>query len=86
MAFRLFKGEWFNDLDAGVDYLGEFAAKKTSDVRRRAMLQTAALGVLGISAVTSLVLEIDTATRTARATLELKSVLGAINLSTQVGT
>lgn len=81
-ALRFFKGEWFDDLDAGVDYLGEFADKVTSDERRRAMVQAAALDVLGVVSVQSLSLVVNPSTRVARIDMGVASVVGPVTVAT----
>ncbi len=63
-ALQMFQGEWFLDLDAGVPYFQNVLIKNPNAGVLALVFQNALLGVLGVTAVTSLTLDYDPAART----------------------
>lgn len=76
LAFSLVKGEWFADLDAGVDSFGVVLVSNPSQELIKQELRTAAFTVPGVTGVTSISLTLD---RVAR------ELTGAVNVSTDEG-
>jgi len=58
-------GEWFLDVDAGVDWLGSVLGKGHTDAEIKALVRSKISSVPGVSAVTQLTIKRDPASRTA---------------------
>lgn len=57
------KGEWFADLDNGIDYHGEILGHKPSDERVSAIFRKALIETPGVDKVNKLIVNRDAATR-----------------------
>lgn len=76
ISLRLFLGEWFLDLDAGVPYFQTILGKKYDAVTLRAEMVKAVVSVPGVVEILSLTLEFDGATREASVSLALRTEFG----------
>lgn len=61
---ELVAGEWFADLDLGVDYFGAIFGKAYTEIGARSEITDALLDTPGVSEVTSLELTVDDMART----------------------
>lgn len=77
-AWQVVKGEWFLNLDEGVDYFGLVFVKNPDLGAIRQEFTRVALLVPGVAEVVSFVPLIDTATRTMRASFEVRCDTGAV--------
>lgn len=64
LAINTFVGEWFANLDAGVDWYGTILGKGFNEPAIRAELRRAILSVDGVSTISKLETSLDNATRT----------------------
>lgn len=62
---RLFRGEWFADLDAGVPWFQAILLKNPNLTEVRDTLRQTILGTVGIASIVAFDLTLDAATRTA---------------------
>lgn len=76
IAIRLFRGEWFLDLDAGVPYFQTILGKKYDAATLRAELVKAVVDVPGVAEILNITLEFDGATREASVSLALRTEFG----------
>lgn len=76
IALRLFRGEWFLDLDAGVPYFQSILGKKYDAVALRAEIVTAVMGVPCVTEIIELTLDFDGETRTASVSVSLRTQFG----------
>ena len=76
LAVLLVKGEWFLDLDAGVDYFGKLLGQKFDAVTARAEFRTALVAVPGVAAVELLEATFDSSTRTLNVNWRVRTIFG----------
>lgn len=67
------QGDWFLDLNEGVDYFGEVFGKKDADTALQSEFKLAALDVIGVSELKSFAADLTTG-RTLRITLNAATV------------
>jgi hypothetical protein len=84
IALQFVRGEWFLDLEFGVPYFQDVLIKNPSPDVLHSVFRAAILGVKGISAVTSLVLSLDRATRTLSVTWSATSDVGLLSSTVEL--
>jgi len=70
VRLRMFKGEWFIDVDEGMPYFDEILEKGITDGRIAGIVSKVILGTPGVAALNSLSLNRDNSTRTLNVTFE----------------
>lgn len=78
-AIKMVKGEWFLDLDVGLDYLGAIFVKAPNLTIIRAKFLTAILAVAGVLDVPTLKLSFDAAARTLAVTWAVTTDVGELS-------
>lgn len=77
-----FLGEWFLDTTFGVPYLERIMVKSPSRAQIESIMRTKVLAVPGVSAVPTVEIEIESATRRARITLpDIQTNEGLVTVS-----
>lgn len=76
IAVRLFKEEWFLNLDAGMPWFQEILGEKFDEALFRARLTETITAVPGVESIISLVIEFDASTRKATVTMKLRTKFG----------
>lgn len=75
---RLFRGEWFADLDAGVPWFTEVLVKNPNLVGIRATLRGTIADTVGVATIETFDLTFDSATRTLDLTFSLTTDAGEL--------
>jgi len=73
LALGLFTGEWFLNLEAGVDYYGEILGQKFNEVRVRDAFRRVMVQVQGVEEIISLSAQYDGKTRTVTVAWEVRT-------------
>lgn len=76
IAIKLFKGEWFLNLDAGVPYFQEILARKFDRALTRQRLLEQIEKVPGVVQVLLLEVEFEATTRTMSVRIKLRTLFG----------
>lgn len=76
IALRLFRGEWFLDLDAGVPYLQTILGQKFNAETLREEIVKAVVVVEGVVEITELTIDFDNATREVSVAVALRTQFG----------
>lgn len=84
-TLRLFAGEWFLDLLAGVPWLQQIMGKSSQAIYDQ-ILQNAIAGVEGVAQITAYSSSIDPTTRMLSVTATVLSIYGYVTISTQLPT
>jgi hypothetical protein len=82
---KLFRGEWFLDLDAGVPYFQDILVKNPNPALVDGVLKDAILGSPGVLELTSFSMIYDTTARTLTVTFTVETINGPVDVSTQLG-
>ena len=76
IALRMFRGEWFLNLDAGFPWYQDILGHRYNQAQMLDDFRTAILAVPGVDHLASLTCQFDTATRTATVSWEAVAVFG----------
>lgn len=86
IKMQQFAGEYFADLDRGIDYWGEILGQKPGISRARDEFSTALLEVPGVSQIVTLELEFDGLTRNLTVSWQVRTEFGDSDIeTTEVG-
>jgi len=75
---KLWKGEWFADVTAGIDYLGLFNQKTFLERRFTAIIRNILLSDSRVSKIESLTASFNKSTREISASFQIASIYGTI--------
>jgi hypothetical protein len=75
---KLWKGEWFLDLDEGVDYRGEVFVKNPDLPGVRDMLRARVLACAGVAKVEAISIDLDKTTRVAEVDFRARGDTGLL--------
>jgi hypothetical protein len=82
---KLFRGEWFLDLDAGVPYFQDILVKNPNPVLVDGVLKDAILETPGVLELSSFSMTYDSTARTLVVAFQVETINGPVNVNTQLG-